>query len=130
VIEQNLGQYLHTVALLPAQSVTADGNGPGVDVREFTGEMAVFLAAKNTAGTTPTLDVKLQDSDDDSTYADVAGATFTQVTDAGTLAAVLHKITVNASALKRYVRAVADIGGTDSPAFLASCFAVGVKQVR
>lgn len=127
--EQNIGQLLQTINLLPMQAVTATGNGTGVDVREFVGEIALYLAAKNTAGTTPTLDVTIEESDDNSTYAAVAGAAFTQVTDAGTLAAVLHKLTLDVGSRKRYLRAVKTVSG-DSAAFDAACIAVGVKQVR
>lgn len=127
--EANVGQMLSTIDLLPMQSVTATGNGTGVDVQQFVGEISVLLASKATAGTTPTLDVKLQDSADNSTFADIAGAAFTQVTDAGSSAAVLHKITVNVGAVKRYIRAVKTIGGTASPAFMTTCVGEGVKQV-
>lgn len=129
-IDRSLGTNLQTIDLLPMQSVTADGNGTGVLVTDFVGGLAVILRAKNTAGSTPTLDIKLQESDDDSTYTDISGAAFTQVTDAGTLAAVSEKIVVNVEACKKYIRAVIDIGGTSSPAFMTTCVAVGVKQVR
>jgi len=124
-IDRNLGTNLQTIDLLPMQSVTIDRLGT-----DFVGGLAVFLRAKNTAGSTPTLDIKLQESDDDSTYTDISGAAFTQVTDAGTLAAVSEKIVVNVEACKKYIRAVKDIGGTSSPAFMTTCVAVGVKQVR
>jgi hypothetical protein len=129
-LDQNLGTHLQTIDLLPMQSVTADGNGTGVDLQQFVGSVAIVLAAKNTAGSTPTLDIKLQDSADNSTFADIAGATFTQVTDAGTSAAVLEKISLNVNACARYVRAVKDIGGTSSPAFDVTVVGLGVKQVR
>lgn len=127
--EQNIGQLLQTINLLPMQDVQATANGTGVDVRHFVGELALYLAAKATAGTSPTLDVTIEESDDDSSYAAVSGAAFTQVTDADTSAAVLHKITLDVNARKRYLRAVKTAGGTD-PAFDVACFGVGVKQVR
>ena len=126
--EANVGQMLSTIDLLPMQSVTATGNGTGVDVQQFVGEISVLLASKATAGTTPTLTVKLQDSADNSTFADIAGAVFTQVTDAGSSAAVLHKITLNVGTVARYIRAVKTAGGT-SPAFMTTCIGEGVKQV-
>lgn len=128
--DEHLGQLLQPLHLLPQQAITVTGNGGGIDIRDYVGELAVVLTAKNVAGTTPTLDVKLQDSDDDSTYADVTGAVFAQVTDAGTLAATVEKIAVRADTLKRYIRAVKTIGGTSSPQFIAGCVALGVKQVR
>ena len=130
-LDRNLGAHLQTIDLLPMQSVTGDGNGTGVDLQQFVGSVAVMLAAKNTAGTTPTLDIKLQDSADNSTgWADITGAVFTQVTDANTSAATLEKIVLNVDACARYVRAVKDIGGTSSPAFDVTCVGVGVRQVR
>jgi hypothetical protein len=129
--DQNLGTHLQTIDLIPMASVTATANGTGVDVQQFVGSIAVMLACKSTAGTTPTLDIKLQSSADNSTgWADISGAAFTQVTDAGTSAATLEKISVNVDACERYIRAVKTIGGTSSPAFMTTCVATGVKQVR
>lgn len=128
--DRNIATHLQTINLLPMQSVTGDGNGTGVLVTDYVGSLAVTLTCKNTAGSTPTLDIKLQESDDDSTYTDITGAVFTQVTDAGTSAATIEKIVVNVDACKKYIRAVKDIGGTSSPAFMTSCVALGVKQVR
>lgn len=128
--QNTLGSVLQTINLLPMASVTSTGNGTGVDVTDYVGSLAVILSAKNTAGTTPTLDIKLQESDDNSTFTDIAGATFTQVTDAGTLAATIEKIEVKVDSAKRYIRAAKTIGGTSSPAFMTSLVAVGVKQYR
>jgi hypothetical protein len=129
--QQNIGTALQTINLLAMQSAGATANGTGVDCQQFVGGIAVVLAAKCTAGTTPTLDVKLQSSADNSTgWADISGAAFTQVTDAGSSAAVLEKIAVNVDACERYVRAVKTVGGTDTPAFDVTCVAVGVQQVR
>ena len=68
------------------------------------------------AGSSPTYNVKIQDSADNSTFADVTGATFTQVTST----ASQQKLTINANDVQRYIRAVATIGGTSSPSFVAS----------
>ena len=49
--------------LLPSGAVTADGNGAGLDLNGYTGELAVVLnCAAATAGTNPTMDVLIQDS--------------------------------------------------------------------
>lgn len=124
----NLGAVVSTIALIPMADVTASGNGTGIDVTDFVGTIAVTLSAKNVAGTTPTMDVKLQDSADNSTFADITSAVFTQVTDAGTKAATLEKISVNIDSCRKYLRAVKTIGGTNSPEFLLSCTGLGVKQ--
>ena len=128
--DQNLGAELQTLALIPMADITASGNGTGIDITDYVGLAAVTLSAKNVAGTNPTLIVKLQDSLDNSTFADISGAVFTTVTEAGTLAATLEKITVNLDSARRYLRAVKTIGGTSSPEFLLSCTAHAVKQNR
>ena len=110
------------IPLLPANSYNASTNGTGVDILDYTGNMMVILDATKISGTDPTLDVKIQESADNSTWSDISGAEFTQVTTAS-----LEKITLNADGLKRYIRAVATLGGT-SPVFAISCNAVGIKQ--
>jgi hypothetical protein len=115
MLDQNLGQSLQTIALVPMSDITAGANGTGVDLQDFVGEAAFFIAAKNVAGTNPTLDVKLQDSADNSSFDDVTGLAFTQVTAANTKASVFHRLNVNVDGLRRYVRAVTAIGGTSSP---------------
>ena len=51
------------VALLPVADVTASGNGAGVDMQKYRGPAVVVLdAAAPSAGTLPTLAIKLQTS--------------------------------------------------------------------
>lgn len=107
-----------------ARTVTA--NGTGVDLKDFVGQIAVVLDSAAGTGTTPTLDVKLQDSDDNSTFADISPAVaFAQVTGAGVST---QRIGASADSLRRYVRAVATIGGT-TPSFTFSVNLIGRKQV-
>ena len=128
--ENILGTVLQTIALLPMQDIAATGDGTGIDITDYVGLAAVTLSAKNVAGTNPTLIVKLQDSADNTTFADISGAVFTTVTEAGTKAATLEKITVNLNSARRYLRAVKTIGGTSSPQFILSCTGHAVKQNR
>ena len=98
-------------ALLPVQTIaTATAtNGAAVDVRQYDGEIAAILnsAAMSAADT---MDVKLQESADGSTdWQDIAGAAFTQVTDAG---AAHEKIGVNTRSTRGFIRAVATTVGT------------------
>jgi hypothetical protein len=110
--------------LLPAATRTASANGTGVDLQKYTNPggraMKAVLEVGTVTGTSPTLDVKMQQSDDNSTFADISGAAFAQVTAAGL--SELHF-----QATKRYVRAVATIGGT-SPSF--PCAVVILAQKR
>ena len=50
--------------LQAAAAISADGNTAGVDCRNLIGQGAVTLTALNTAGTNPTLAVKLQGTQD------------------------------------------------------------------
>lgn len=115
-----------TAVLAPARK-TASENGAAVDLADYVGDYTVILSSSAGGGTSPTLDVKLQDSDDSGgTFTDISGAAFTQVTSA---AASTQKLIVNADSVKRYVRAVTTIAGT-SPTFDMALVGAGVKQVR
>ncbi len=84
---------------------TATINGAGVDLRGFDSAMAVFHPGTMTDGThTP----KIQESDDDSTYTDVASAD-----QQGTLAALASNTVQRAGYIgsKRYIRAVSTVAG-------------------
>lgn len=88
----------------------------GVDIRQYDGPAQIILmASAATAGTSPTLNIKLQHSDVvNDGFEDVPGAAFNQVTDAADLT---QMIPVQASALKRYVRCLCTHGGTNTPTF-------------
>lgn len=110
---------------------TATANGTGVD-RQATntgtdGVAVVYLDSAAGTGTSPTLDFKLQESDDNSTFTDVptaeiVGGAFTQVTNA----ASQQTRYVDLGPRKRYLRGVATIGGT-TPSFT---FAAVIAQQR
>jgi hypothetical protein len=125
----NLGSKSYLGTLLACDARTASANGTGFDLEGSNGaegEAIVILASDAaSAGTDPTLDVKLQESDSSgSGYTDISGATFTQVTDSQ----ALEKITINTNDVKRYLRAVGTIGGTSSPAFTYSVALVYGKK--
>ena len=119
-------EKLARVSLLGADSRTATANGTGVDVSGYTREAIFILDCEAGSGTSPTNDVKIQDSDDNSTFADVSGLTFTQVTDA---AASHQKISTPADGLRKYVRAVSTLGGT-SPVFVSAVVGVFRQRVQ
>lgn len=103
------------LALLAAASRNATANGSAVNLLDYDGLAAVVLNSAAGTGTSPTLDVKLQHSDDGSTgWADITGAAFAQVTAA---AASVQKKVIHAGEVKQYIRAVATIGGT-TPVFI------------
>jgi hypothetical protein len=110
--------------LLPAKTYNANTNGSAVDLQDYVGkgELRFFLSVGSVSGTSPTLDVKIQQSDAaGSGFADIAGAAFAQVTATGS-----QEIKVTPT--KRYVRAVVTVGGT-SPVFGVACVAVGKARV-
>lgn len=85
--------------------------GAGVDtIGQVSASLNALLVTGTVSGTTPTLDAKVQDSADNSTFADVTGATFTQVT-ASNKAQMIY-----VPPCRRYVRIVATIAGT-TPVF-------------
>lgn len=112
-------------SFFPSLARTASANGTGVDVTAYDGEAVFVLDSALGTGTSPTLDVKLQDSPDNSIWTDIPGATFAQVTDA---AAAQEKIKANITGASKWVRAVATIGGT-TPSFTFSVHALIENKV-
>lgn len=107
---------IDVVEAAPAVRRTATANGSGVSVANYVGTAAFVLQSSAGGGTSPTLDVKLQQSSDDGgsdAYADISGATFTQLTDA---ADTTEAIYVDLDGSEQYIRCVFTIGGT-SPTF-------------
>lgn len=114
------------LVLAAAARRTSTLTGTGIDVLHYEEVALVLLNASAGTGTNPTLDVKLQHSDDNSTFADVTGATFTQVTsDPGT--AGVQAMRINVSNLKRYVRVIGTIAGT-TPSFDFGVEFIGIKK--
>ena len=112
------------IPLIPCRTSTTTQTGTGVDITDFDGGIKFILDAAAGTGTTPTNDVKIQDSADNSAWADVSGLTFTQLT----TSASLQSIGFPANSLRKYIRAVATIAGT-TPSYTFSVNAVGSKQV-
>ena len=93
------------------QTLTSNTNSAGFNVGEGA-ELRVQLEVAGTvSGTSPTLDAKLQDSADGSTWADT-GVSFTQVTASGSR----QQRELKTKQGRPYVRVAATVGGT-SPSF-------------
>ena len=116
------GSYTRVTLLAPA-NVTATGNGSGVDMLNYAGNALLVLTCPAGTGTSPTLDLKVQDSADNSTFADVTNASFTQVT----TSASVQDLTLKLGACARYIRIVKTVGGTD-PSFYPTVIAVCAKE--
>lgn len=74
--------------------------GTGIDAASFEEALIVVHSGTNTA--TGTVDVLVQDSADNSTYAAVTGASFTQITTANDNTVYVGRI--NLRAVNRYIR--------------------------
>lgn len=94
-----------TEVLLTAASCanTAAATGTGVDLKDYEGPV---LITQNHGVSTGTLDGKIQDSADNSSFADVTGATFTQCT----TTAAIQSIVVQSKQVRRYVKYVGTVG--------------------
>jgi len=121
ILQQNV---VELVANAVRTSTLTPSNG--VDIRQYDGPAhLIFTSSAATAGTSPTLNVKLQHSNTiNADFEDVSGFTFAQVTDA---ADTTQMKTLQVSDLRRYVRCVATIGGTNTPTF---GFAVSMVACR
>ena len=115
---------LSLLSLSPTAAVTSTGNQTGVDLQNYIGTALVVLDAAAGTGTSPTNTIKLQGSDDNSTWADISGAAFSQLTNA----ASQQKLNINVDAIPRYIRVVDTVGGT-TPSFTRSVNLIGLKQV-
>lgn len=91
------------VGLAPLSRTAATYNGTGIDRKGFEEALVVLNSGTNEA--TGTVDVKAQDSADNTTFADVTGAAFTQITTANDNNIYVGRL--NLVGLKRYLRVVA-----------------------
>lgn len=116
-----IASVIQTLSAIAARTATVTGSA--VDVRAFTGNMLVIQDVGTVSGTTPTLDGKIQNSADGSTgWADITGATFTQVTASNST----QTIAIAADACLGYIRYVGTIAGT-TPSFTMGVQALGIK---
>jgi hypothetical protein len=122
IIQQALDK-LALIAGHPTAARTATGQTSGIDLKDYDGDVVFLLDSAAGTGTSPTLDVTIEDSADNSSFAAVSGAAFTQVVDA----ASAQKLVVNKDSARRYVRVKYTITGT-TPSFTFSVNAVGVTK--
>jgi len=98
------GNSVTSVLLASASCAnTAAATGVGVDLQTYEGPL---LIVQNHGTSTGTLDGKIQDSADNSAFADVAGATFTQ----STTTADIKAIALQSKQVRRYIRYVGTVG--------------------
>lgn len=118
-----LGSDLNVINAFPIASVTASGDSTAFDMKNYDGQCAIVAdVSAPVAGTNPTLDVSLKESDAlAGTYTSVSstkfiGGAFSQVTSL----ASMQKRAINKTAIKRFLKFSVTIGGTVSPQYLLS----------
>jgi hypothetical protein len=119
----NVNKGTAALQLLAASTRTATATGTGLDKASYTGRGMVVVNIGTVTGTTPTCDVKIQDSADNSTFADVSGATLAQQTATG-----IGSFAVDLDSTNRYLRVVATIAGT-TPSFPIAVSLIAKKRV-
>lgn len=102
--------------------LTETEEGDSVDMRATQGTCFAILVVGVVTGTTPTMDVKLQESDDNSTWTDIPSGAFTRVSAAVNLQVLRFQRT------KRYVRQYSTIAGTD-PVFNFAFLLGGEREI-
>lgn len=118
----NEGQAASKYAVSPSNVRTATVTGSYIDVRNVEGDLVIVQDVGTVSGTTPTLDGKIQSASDagGTGVADVAGATFTQVTASDNQ----QKITIPAGSVQGFIRYVGTIAGT-TPSFNMAVIGLG-----
>ena len=123
IIQQNL-EKLDVTAAVASASVTATATSSAIDLKEFDGDVILVLNCAAGTGSSPTLDIKVQDSDETGgTYGDLSGAAFTQVT----TSASLQTLEVNKDECKRFIKIVQTVGGS-SPVFVYGISLIAAKK--
>jgi hypothetical protein len=117
--------FLTTSRMTVSTARTANYTGTAFDTKDYEGSAKVIVDVGAVSGTTPTLDLKLQESDTSGgSYTDIAGATAAQMTATG-----VAEINYNANQAKRWIRVAGTITGT-SPSFANSELFVGFKKYQ
>jgi hypothetical protein len=98
----DLNGILTVTSALDAQAITSTTNGPSIATTGYVGGVVFVVNAKLDSGSTATLNIKLQTTGNDSTFADVTGKTFAEITTVTTCA----KIGIRASRLGKWTRLV------------------------
>jgi hypothetical protein len=93
-----------TAVLLAAASCanTAAATGTGVDLQDYEGPVVII---QNHGTSTGTLDGKIQDSANNSSFADVTGAVFTQET----TTAGVQSLVLQSKQVRRYIKYVGTV---------------------
>ena len=123
IIQQTL-EKLEIFSCVATAAVTSTVTSAAIDLKEYDGDVSLILTSAAGTGSSPTLDVKVQDSDaSGGTYGDLSGAAFTQVTDSVSM----QVITFSKDEAKRYIKIVQTVGGS-TPSFTFSINGLALKK--
>lgn len=123
IIQQAL-EKLELFSCVATAAVTSTATSAAIDLKEYDGDVSLILTSAAGTGSSPTLDVKVQDSDaSGGTYGDLSGAAFTQVTNAVSM----QVITFSKDEAKRYIKIVQTVGGS-TPSFTFNINALALKK--
>ena len=105
----NLDEGVKAVVGLQADNWgIATNNGPGIDALDYDETLIVLNAGA--VGASGTVDVKVQESADNSSFSDISGAAFTQITAANDETIYVGRVKMGEKTRKRYLRVVATVG--------------------
>ena len=128
-MQLNSATNLKVIEHLTTVSRAAGTNsGTGIDTAGW--QEAIIILTSGTTSTSGTLDVKIQDAPDNSTWADVTGAAFTQITPSNDEQSYYARIKLTpytagtTDKVERYIRATAT-GATAASIFGVSVILVG-----
>ncbi len=113
-----------TLSAPDAEATTVTGTG--IDIKDFDGSIKITqLVGTITGGSSPTLNGKIQDSDEQgSNFVDVPGAVFAEVDTSDTDLS----ISLSTRSVKRFIRYVGTIAGSPTSIDMAAS-AVGIHQL-
>lgn len=126
-------EKLEHFALAPTAERTAALNGTSVDLKDYDGDVCLILDVA--AGGTSTCTVKLQDSEDNSSFTDITAVFVRNGTAQASGTVAFSQVSTSASkqtvvldrdGVRRYVKAVSTVGAT--PTHVYSVNGVGVKK--
>lgn len=107
---RSVNDNIKVLASLVPATRTADANGTGIDTLGFNSAQAVIVAGDiDLASTDETYAFKVQDSADNSTFADISGATTNVTADNQVKTIAIEGL---GTSVNRYIRVVLDVGGT------------------
>jgi hypothetical protein len=121
-----LGDFKNSILLQPALApATVGDNTPGstLDMIDADGRCVAVQIVGNATGSGPTLNGKIQESSDGTTWTDVANGAFTQVTASNNLQTIVFDRT------KRYLRFARALGGSGPNFALAALIGQQRKNI-